>query len=84
MSGICSAHNTDEPVEGCVACHSSCADLFGAEAWAAAVAEAEAAGQATCVYCDFTYYKTVEICPSCNGKGKGPNKWLQLHQMQQS
>lgn len=70
MSGICSIHPPPlGPIEGCVACHSTLADLLGETTVAIMRAEAEAAGLFTCD-CGFTYYKTVDSCPLCEKERK--------------
>ena len=70
MSGICSIHRDHDP--NCNLCGKTPADLFGADAWARAEAEAEAAGKHTCTACGFTYYLTVDACPKCSTPHRDP------------
>lgn len=73
MAGICSAHNGEEPVEGCDACQSTPAQLLGIteNEWDTAVVYAEACGRHICTKCGFVYYKTVELCPLCSHRREG-------------
>ena len=57
---------------GCELCQSTPHDLF--PDWDEMVAEAEEAGLTTCINCNFEYYQTVDICPSCQGHKKENQK----------
>ncbi len=64
MSGICSAHRNFNP--DCATCSATPEDIFGKEVWQSAVARAEAAGTMTCPSCNFTFYRTTNLCPKCS------------------
>lgn len=64
MAGICSAHNTDTPVDGCELCHASGRDLFSD--WDEKVSAAEKAGKHRCAGCGFVFYRVTNYCPKCS------------------
>ena len=58
---ICSVHGS-VPQTDCVPCHIQTPEEAFPE-WAEKLAEAKAAGEATCDRCGFTFYLTVAECP---------------------
>ena len=61
MVSICSAHRTRDME--CPRCWVNIYNMF--PDYDQKVAEAEAAGKYMCCKCNFVYYKTTDICPSC-------------------
>ena len=61
MSGICSAHQDNDP--NCATCQATMKDLF--PDWDKKVAEAIKAGRFQCI-CNFVYYLTTASCPLCS------------------